>query len=203
LGGGSNETGCPGPGGFHIYNGLDAEFIAATTGFIAKYNPALVEVAKAAAIEYFHAESGHYFVTASVDEIAKLDNGTFTGWTRTGQLFNVGTAGSADSVPVCRFFTVAFPPSSSHFYAPRGLGCEGALVNADWQFEGDVFFAALPDAAGACPPNYIPVYRLYNNGKGGAPNHRFTTSRQIQADMLAAGYLAEGAGTGVGMCSPQ
>ena len=158
---------------------------------------------KAPAIEYFHAEFRHYFITASADEITKLDNGTFTGWTRTGQSFNVGTAGGAGRVPVCRFFTVAFPPTSSHFYAPRGLGCEGTLGNADWQFEGDVFFAALPDAAGACPPNYVPVYRLYNNGQGGAPNHRFTTSRQIQADMLAAGYLAEGAGIGVGMCSPQ
>jgi len=204
LSGGSNESGgCPGPGGFHIYNGLDAEFILATTGFIAKYNPTLVDVAKAPAIEYFHAEFGHYFVTASTDEITKLDNGTFTGWTRTGETFNVGTAGGAGRVAVCRFFTVAFPPTSSHFYAPRGLGCEGTLGNADWQFEGDVFFAALPDAAGACPPNHVPVYRLYNQGHGGAPNHRFTTSRQIQVDMLASGWIAEGAGIGVGMCTPQ
>jgi len=203
LSGGTNDSGCPGPGGFHIYNGLDTEFVAAITGFIDKYNPPPTQVAKASAIEFFHADFRHYFITASTDEIAKLDNGTFAGWARTGQSFNVSTAGGAGRAPVCRFFTVAFPPSSSHFYAPRGFGCEGTLGNADWQFEGDVFFAALPDAAGACPPNHVPVYRLYNQGQGGAPNHRFTTSQQIQADMLAAGYLAEGAGIGIGMCSPQ
>jgi hypothetical protein len=98
-------------------------------------------------IEYFHAEFRHYFITASTDEITKLDNGTFTGWARTNQSFNIGTAGGAGRVPVCRFFTVAFPPTSSHFYAPRGLGCEDTLGNADWQFEA--FLCRLPDAAGA------------------------------------------------------
>src|SRR5262249_13669291 len=39
----------------------------------------------AAAIEYHHADFDHYFVTAIADEITKLDNGTFAGWTRTGR----------------------------------------------------------------------------------------------------------------------
>jgi len=188
--------------GPHAWGGLFPVVVDTVVGWIRERN-GLLDRDKSPAIEYYHSGFRHYFITASADEITKLDNGTFAGWSRTGQAFNVGTSSAGGRVPVCRFFTVAFPPTSSHFYAPRGLGCEGTLVNADWQFEGDVFFAALPDAAGACPPNYVPVYRLYNNGQGGAPNHRFTTSRQVQADMLAAGYLPEGSGIGVGMCSPQ
>jgi hypothetical protein len=158
---------------------------------------------KQIAIEYFHAGFAHYFVTALTNEIAELDAGVFSGWVRTGQGFTVYGGPGTGLVPVCRFFTTAFPPASSHFYAPRGLGCEEALASKDWQFEGDVFYASLPDADGECPSGTLPVYRLYNNGQGGAPNHRFATSLAIRAEMLANGYIAEGAGVGVGMCSPQ
>ena len=160
---------------------------------------------KALAIEYFNQGFGHYFITSKTDEIAKLDNGTFVGWARTGQSFNVYALVGTSRVPVCRFFTTAFPPSSSHFYAPRGLGCEGTLLNANWQYEGEgaqVFYSLLPDAAGACPAGNVPIYRLYNNGKGGAPNHRFTTSLVIRTQMVNLGYVPEGTGIGVGMCSP-
>jgi len=155
------------------------------------------------AVEYYHAAFGHYFITAIADEISKLDAGVFQGWTRTNQSFNVYTSSGAGLVPVCRFFTTAFPPTSSHFYAPRGLGCEGTLTNQDWQLEGDVFFTPLPDTNGVCPAGTVPVFRLYNNGQGGAPNHRFTTSQAIRAQMLSMGYIAEGSGIGIGMCSPQ
>jgi hypothetical protein len=126
----------------------------------------------------------------------------FTGWARTGYAFNVYTTAAAGLVPVCRFFTVAFPPTSSHFYAPRGLGCEETMASNDWQFEGDVFYTPLPDAQGVCPSGAVPVYRLYNNGQGGAPNHRFTTNLTVRAQLLDSGYIAEGSGVGVGMCSP-
>lgn len=158
--------------------------------------------ATAQAIEYYHPTFDHYFVTATRDEIMKLDRGEFDGWERTGHHFGVQVLPDAASSPVCRFFTVAFGAKSSHFYAPRGLGCEEALANPDWQFEGDVFFSALPTLAGDCPAGTIPIYRLYNNGMGGAPNHRFTTDFAVREAMLARGYLPEGRGIGVGMCSP-
>ena len=41
------------------------------------------------AFEFYHAAFNHYFITAIADEITKLDNGTFVGWTRTGKAFNV------------------------------------------------------------------------------------------------------------------
>ncbi len=155
------------------------------------------------AIEYFHAGFAHYFVTALDDEIAKLDAGVFDGWSRTGLGFKVFAEPAAGRNSVCRFFTTAFPPTSSHFYAPRGLGCEGALANADWQYEGDVFYTPLPAPDGRCPVGTTPVYRLYNNGQGGAPGHRFTTRLDVRGAMLADGYIAEGTGIGVGMCAPE
>jgi Alpha-N-acetylglucosaminidase (NAGLU) tim-barrel domain/Alpha-N-acetylglucosaminidase (NAGLU) C-terminal domain/Alpha-N-acetylglucosaminidase (NAGLU) N-terminal domain/Repeat of unknown function (DUF5648) len=158
--------------------------------------------AKQVAIEFFHAGFRHYFISANPDEVALLDAGVFTGWARTGEGFNVYTTPDVGLASVCRFLTTAFPPAYSHFYAPRGLGCESTFANKDWQFEGDVFYTPLPNGNGACPLGTAPVYRLYNNGQGGAPNHRFTTSVAVRAQMLAAGYIAEGPGLGVGMCSP-
>jgi hypothetical protein len=47
------------------------------------------------------------------------------------------------------------------------------------------------------------VYRLYNNGQGGAPNHRYTTASSVRDQMLAAGWILEGNGPGFAfMCAP-
>jgi hypothetical protein len=154
------------------------------------------------AVEFYHAAFEHYFVTANGDEIAKLDTGVIAGWHRTGESFGVFIAAAAGRVPVCRFFSTAFGAKSSHFYAPQGLGCEAVLNDPAWTFEGDVFLMMLPDNTGQCPEGTVPVYRLYNDGQGGAPNHRFTTSEDTRLDMLRDGYVAEGAGIGVGMCAP-
>jgi cytochrome c553 len=154
-------------------------------------------------VEYRHAGFGHWFMTANADEIAKLDGGVFPGWTRTGESFNVFTTAFAGRAAVCRFFTEAFAPKSSHVYALRGVGCEGTLANKDWQLEGEVFYAEPPTAAGDCPAGLTPAYRLYNAGRGGAPNHRFTTKAALRDAMIADGYVPEGAGAGVAMCVPR
>jgi hypothetical protein len=189
--------------GIHAIDGNGATVVNLATNLAGASASVTASSLVATAVEYYHAAFGHYFVTANADEIDKLDAGVFTGWARTGESFKVYVSGDGGGAAVCRFFTVAFPPTSSHFYAPRGLGCEGTLANADWQFEGDVFYAPLPDAIGVCPNGTLPVYRLYNNGQGGAPNHRFTTSDTTRLQMLGRGYIAEGAGIGVGMCSPE
>jgi hypothetical protein len=72
---------------------------------------------------------------------------------------------------------------------------------SDWQFEGDVFHVALPDALGTCAAGTVPVFRLYNRVLSGAPNHRFTTDPAIRAAMIAQGWQPEGAGLGVTMCA--
>jgi hypothetical protein len=66
-----------------------------------------------------------------------------------------------------------------------------------------VFQIDLPDTAtGVCPAGTIPVYRLRNQRDDS--NHRYATKASIKAQMLAAGYLAEGYGPdGVVMCALQ
>jgi hypothetical protein len=156
-----------------------------------------------ASVEYFHQGFGHYFTTNNSSEIDKLDAGDLTGWARTGERFNVLLAPSVGSVSVCRFFADGFSGASSHFFAPRGFGCEGAINNPDWRYEGDIYDVRLPDATGACPAGTVPVYRMYNDGQGGAPNHRLSTKVATRQSMLARGWIAEGAGVGVGMCAPE
>ena len=154
------------------------------------------------AIEYYHAEFDHYFITTLADEITKLDNGTIAGWARTGRQFNVFASAAAGLSPVCRFFSAAFAPKSSHFYTALPSECAAVKANTDWVFEAEVFFVASPAGDGSCAAGTIPVYRLYNNGQGGAPNHRFTTDLSLQSAMIAKGWIPEGQGIGVTMCVP-
>ena len=157
----------------------------------------------ATAVEYRHAGFDHYFVTAIADEIAKLDNGTFAGWTRTGESFKVYVVDGAGLAGVCRFFSTAFGPKSSHFYTPDATECGTVRANPNWLFEAVVFYATKADLAGGCPSGSQPVYRLYNNGQGAAPNHRYTTSLAVRSDTMARGWIPEGYGeVGVIMCAP-
>jgi hypothetical protein len=160
--------------------------------------------ATATAIEYYHQAFDHYFITAIADEITKLDNGTFVGWARTGKSFNVYTSTASGLNAVCRFFSTAFTPKSSHFYTPLPAECTTVKANPDWMFEAEVFFIAVPAIDGSCTANTSPVYRVYNNGQGGAPNHRYTTDLTVRNAMLTLGWIPEGYGPiGVIMCTPQ
>ena len=115
-------------------------------------------------------------MTAIPGEITLLDNGTFAGWTRTGQAFNVFVTGTPGTVEVCRFFSTAFAPKSSHFYTPFAPECATVKQNPNWQFEAVVFNVVLPDARRHVPTRARkPLYRVYNDGMGGAPNHRYMT----------------------------
>jgi len=154
-------------------------------------------------IEYYHAVFDHYFVTDLPDEITKLDNGTFVGWARTGESFAAYASLPTGSAGVCRFFSKTFAPKSSHFYTPDVNECGVVKASADWQFEGAVFGVLAPGPTGNCPDGSGPVYRLYNNGQGAAPNHRYTTSLATRTAMLAKNWIAEGYGDlGVIMCAP-
>ena len=161
-------------------------------------------------VEYHHAAFDHYFITPVVAEIALLDARAppFEDWSRTGFSFNayVNAGAPASSTAICRFFNDHFFPKSSHFYAAHGFGCEATLAQfPDWGLEDDKLFnTMLPDSTtGACPAGTIPVYRMYNQGMGGAPNHRFVTSLAERQKMIDQGFVAEGAGAiGVGMCVP-
>ena len=160
-------------------------------------------------VEYYDAAFDHYFLTPLASEIALCDaqQAPCTGWVRSGRSFSAfaSTAAPTASVGVCRFFNDSFAPKSSHFYALHGLGCEQTIaLFPDWQLESSALFNTyVPDASGNCVAGSIPVYRLYNNGMGGAPNHRYTTDVAVRAQMMAAAWVPEGNGIGVAFCAPQ
>jgi photosystem II stability/assembly factor-like uncharacterized protein len=155
-------------------------------------------------IEYYYAAFDHYFITAIPGEINALDNGAFPGWTRTGLQFSAYAANASGTSPVCRFFSTAFAPKSSHFYTPFFSECAARQTDAGWLLESAAaFYIPVPAGDGSCFAGFTPVYRLYNNGQGGAPNHRYTTDFTVRAQMIAQGWVPEGLGPdGVQMCSP-
>ena len=159
-------------------------------------------------VEYYYPAWDAYFITSLPSEIDALHSGAFPGWVRTGHVFHAydpAKSPPASSVAVCRFFNTSFQPKSSHFYALHGLGCEQTLASfPDWTLESsDLFNMQIPDANGSCATGTVPVYRLYNNGIGGAPNHRFTTDLDVRDQMIAGGWTPEGYGVGVEFCAPK
>ena len=156
------------------------------TGRVAADEPVVV-------VEYFHAGFGHYFITADPDEIAGLDAGAYGGaFARTGQQFYARNGPVSGTADVCRFFTTAFAPKSSHFYTADPVECAGVKQNPNWQYEKIAFYIPVP-AGGACDAGLIPVYRMYNDGMGGAPNHRFVTSVAIYNTFTTTqGWVGEG-----------
>lgn len=178
---------------------------------VAKVAGGLVEV-----VEFYNLALQHYFISADPAEIAVLDGGAFGGaWKRTGNTFPAwDIVGSpAGTVPVCRFFgTDRYRPDgtrigpNSHFYTADPAECEfvktaflalandGRLYPA-WTFESNAFAVKLP-VGGACPAGTLPLYRAYNNGARGDPNHRY--SQQASTLQAMAGWAFEG----LVMCLP-
>lgn len=69
------------------------------------------------AVESFHSDYGHYFLTISALEISSLDGNARPGWRRTGESFEVWYFAATNLVPMCRFWSnQSFAPKSSHFY---------------------------------------------------------------------------------------
>jgi hypothetical protein len=160
-------------------------------------------------VEFYNATLDHYFVTANPDEMAKLDNGTFKGWARTGLAFNAFAADSQALAlglarVVCRYYGNPAAGLDSHFYSVFKEECDDVKRKfpTSWIFESsDVFQAVAPDrSTGACPEATIAVYRLFN-GRTDA-NHRYTTDSAVRAQMIARGYVPEGYGPlGVALCA--
>ena len=75
-------------------------------------------------------------------------------------------------------------------------------ANANWTFEGEVFYVVPPAEDGACAAGTMPVYRVYNDGMGAAPNHRLMTDLALQSEMVTRGWVPEGQGIGITMCVP-
>ena len=158
------------------------------------------------AVEYYYRSFDHYFLTTLPQEIAALDAGAFPGWTRTGKSFQTYGLDPA-AASVCRFWSgQTFAPKSSHFYTPYVTECAYLKQQGVWQYESDVFALALPvgpAGQGVCGTATQPLYRAYNNGMSGAPNHRYTTDPAVLDAMVAQGWSMEGeASTRVFACVP-
>ena len=145
-----------------------------------------------AAVEYFNAALGHYFVTASPAEIAAIDGGREgPGWVRTGGQFGVWVhADDAPGLsPVCRSYG---PASSSRLHTPDADDCASATGAGIRIYPGIAFYLALSQG-GACPAGSTAVYRSVN---GDATNHRFTVD--YTAWRNTTGFTPEAAV----MCAP-
>ncbi len=155
-------------------------------------------------VEFYHAGIDHYFMTASAGEAAFLDNNPGWGWSRTGKTFNVWLTQSSapgGASPVCRFYGVfANGTQGSHFYTadPDECAYVKGRLEWGWGYEGVAFYAVLP-AGGSCQSGAPPIYRVYNNGMGGAPNHRYLASQADVNAMVAQGWVPEG----VAFCGAQ
>lgn len=160
------------------------------------------------AFEYYHADLDHYFVTDLAPDIDALDSGRIAGWARTGKSFQVWPISLGFLNDVCRYY---IPPEhgNSHFFSASKAECNAiaARIGVDPNYSGyiletpEAFAVALPSSDGACPNNWIPVYRLWNNRADS--NHRYTTEAATKAQMIARGYVAEGYGAdAVSLCSP-
>lgn len=148
-----------------------------------------------AAAPFAHAVT--FTVNSTLDQ---PDDLTIPGTCHTAKVYTDTTPNLAG---VCRIFSAAFAPKSSHFYTPDAAECDTVKKNPDWTFEAVVFCMTPADANGGCASGTQPVYRVYDNGQGAAPNHRYTTSLTVRAQMLAAGWVPEGYGKdGVIMCAP-
>jgi hypothetical protein len=159
------------------------------------------------AVEFHHAGLDHYFITADAAEIAEMDGGRFAGWQRTGLGFRVVDAAdtrSSVTVSVCRFYGRPEYGLDTHFYT--GSVGECASVQQQWPNQwllesANVFRMFMPDAAGNCPTQSLPIYRSWN-GRSDS-NHRFTREASVHRSMMARGSVAEGVGNPpVVMCSP-
>lgn len=156
--------------------------------------------------EFLHAAFGHYFVTSGPRESNLLVSAAGP-WTLTGRSFKVWSEAGSSVTPVCRFWSdQTFAPKSSHFYTPFTVECDALKAGDVWRFEPDQFYLRLPEGlrgAATCASGSQPLYRAYNNGIGGAPNHRYTTDPVLLDEMIARGWSFEGeARTRVFACVP-
>ena len=138
--------------------------------------------------EYRNPTTLDYFMTADEREIVALETGKVAGWSSTFRSFLLdATVGS----PMCRFYSASFPGKAPHFYTAIPEECAAVKNNSAWTFEGGVGYAGLPNSMGQCVIG-MPLYRAYNNGKFGAPSHRYRAGSPLLDMVLYEGWVDEG-----------
>lgn len=161
-------------------------------------------------VEYYNESLDIYFTTIDGDEKGLLDDAASHPWQRTGKGFVARDAPGAGLVGVCRFFGTdryradgsrIGPPA--HFYTADPTECAFVKtawpsIAADgreypaWEYEGVTYYVVAASSTGSCAAGTVPVHRLYNNGQGGKPNHRYLTEAADIAVVLERGWVDEG-----------
>ena len=91
---------------------------------------------------------------------------------------------------VCRFFGTPGLGVNSHFYTAFAFECAAVKNLTGWSFEANAFYIDVDLLQ--CTGPTRPVFRLYNDGMGGEPNHRYVTSWPVIDAMQTAGWILEG-----------
>lgn len=162
-------------------------------------------------VEYYNAARDHYFITADKAEMMLLDNGTMSGWTRTGETFKVmfGESMQSSAKSICRFYGLPSAGLDSHFFSASMSECIDVLHRwpTQWQLETTNAFGVTNEApvTNCFLGDTQPLYRLYNNRAD--VNHRYTTSKVTRDAMVAKGWILEGSSfpnpsEKVAMCVP-
>jgi len=142
-------------------------------------------------VEFYSATMDHYFLTPHLEEQDAIDRGAIKGWQRTGYSFLGYSTASVGLSGVCRFYYTNYVVDS-HFYTANPAECAKLISEKIWQLEEIGFFVRTPDAFGQCPATTQAINRLYNNGQGGAPNHRYVSDAALIQQMLDRGWIPEG-----------
>ena len=143
-------------------------------------------------VEFYNQSLDHYFITYVAAEIAKLDNGTFVGWARTGQSFKAYSTTQSGTSAVCRIY---IPPGKGdgHFFGRDQNECDGTMTkNPTFILESATFLYLYPPTLGNCAAGQVPVYRVFSNRADA--NHRYTTDRATRDLMVTKNWIAEGDG---------
>ncbi|MBL8310520.1 MAG: hypothetical protein JNL19_08880 [Burkholderiales bacterium] len=153
-------------------------------------------------MEFFHAPTGHYFMTGSADDQRVLTTAPANqSFLPTGRSFAAWSDSNknrpANAVAVQRFFN---PATASHVFTANASDI--ALLRnlplasnpKGFSDEGVAFFALAP-TSGRCEAGARPVFRGFNNRADG--NHRFSNELELHAATVRTGFSDDG----VAFCS--
>ncbi len=124
-------------------------------------------------IEYYRADSDHYFITADPNEVAYLDVHMHGVFERTGTVFFAypGSFLAPPSVqPVCRFFAGGL--INSHFFTASAAECQFVLTR--WPCTGSS--SRMRPSGSRCPTRTAPAAKARSRSTGSSTTARTRTT---------------------------